>query len=213
MNANIFKYTPSRDKLINNIKDILLLICIISIVAYIVYFRKSVDEHYSFETDLNIQGNITGNNVVLNNTSFDTIYTKIFNNMYPIGSVYVTFDASFDPNNNMKGKWVKLDNNKFLRTSGNGKTNETGGADSHIHKTKDHTLTIDEIPSHKHKLKGYGATLGKGETGWRWGGKGTKEEDNVMTSTGGDKAHNHGDTESANNLPSYVTVIMWKRIN
>ena len=36
-------------------------------------------------------------------------------------------------------------------------------------------------------------------------------QDVNTTETGGDKAHNHGDTEKADNIPPYIKVYMWKR--
>lgn len=75
---------------------------------------------------------------------------------------------------------------------------------------KEHTLTVDETPSHKHDI--YGGTTTTTNTlttpnsnGWipLLGGM-TYKNDGTMTTVGNDEPHN--------NLQPYITCYMWKRI-
>ena len=131
---------------------------------------------------------------------------NIIDLIYPIGSIYLTFNQS-PP---IFGTWELLEEGKFLQSTTTS-SGSTGGSTTHTHKTANHVLTVDEMPSHTHPLKGYGRDLGSGSTGWRYGGGGTQITDDTMLSTGGGKAHNHGNTGSANNLPPYITCYMYKR--
>ncbi len=132
---------------------------------------------------------------------------NIIDLIYPIGSIYLTFNQS-PP---LFGTWESISAGYFLMstisTSG-----ITGGSTFHKHNTADHTLTIDEMPSHTHPLKGYGRDLASGSTGWRFGGGGSQITDDTMLSTGGGKPHNHGSTYVADHIPPYITCFMYKRI-
>lgn len=98
------------------------------------------------------------------------------------------------------------------------------GQKTHVHTTGNHTLTVDEIPTHKHNFQSIpgssGGDLGdytleylleEGDaypghpgvaTSGDWGSYGTL----WITETGGSQAHNHGDTGEASNYQP--TIIM-----
>lgn len=61
--------------------------------------------------------------------------------IYPVGSVYMTFDAT-NPSSLFGGTWEKVED-RFLLGSGTETLGATGGESAHI-------LTVSEMPSHAH---------------------------------------------------------------
>ena len=132
---------------------------------------------------------------------------NIIDLIYPIGSVYLTFNKS-PP---IFGTWELISDGYFLMSS-SGVSGETGGSESHSHQTADHVLTVAEMPSHTHPLKGYGQKLASGNSGYRFGAGGSTITDDTMLSIGNNAPHNHGDTYPARHIPPYITCFMYKRI-
>lgn len=145
------------------------------------------------------------------NTMQDNI-EKAINSLYPIGTIIIR-DEDLDMSSWLGFTWEKVFAGKVLvgvestdddfNTIGN-----TGGE-------KNHTLTIEEMPSHNHNMKdniygGYVNALGiKAD-----GGGGTRKLPSFAQTdtnslyipdyTGGSKSHN--------NMPPYQVVAYWKRI-
>lgn len=148
---------------------------------------------------------------------------QILDIIYPVGSVYLSWNST-DPKNLFGGTWTRLSGG-FLYgcVSSVGTGNGTGTA------TNSHTLTIDQMPAHKHS----GSTK-KGKTDFMRivGAVGTSETSNHMpgysagaykdmglgelnfpgsnhwhdfdtNNTGGGKGHSH-------NIP-YIAVFAWRR--
>ena len=110
---------------------------------------------------------------------------------------------------------------------------KTGGSKTHTHTnpstgsysgtTGSHTLTINEIPSHTHKV----ILRPNGNIGNYWGdasmtnaAAANPTAGGPTTSTGGGKGHTHsipshthtvGNTGSSSNVQPYITCYMWKR--
>ena len=144
--------------------------------------------------------------------------SSLWDQIYPVGSIYITANAT-NPSVLFGGTWEQL-KGKFLvgvdssdtdfETSG-----KTGGE-------KTHTLTVDEMPSHTHDMDDAVYGNYKNRLGIRGDGGGGKNLIPTMTqtdgyskylptNTGGGKPHSHGDTGSANHMPPYLAVYMWKR--
>ncbi len=70
-----------------------------------------------------------------------------FNKFFPIGSLYVTGDDTFNPNTaeGWQGTWAKIKGRFILGSSDDYEVNSVGGEATH-------TLTVDEMPSHRHSL-------------------------------------------------------------
>lgn len=127
---------------------------------------------------------------------------------YPVGSIYMSV-SNVNPSNLFGGTWVEFAKGKTLVGVDTAQTEfntveKTGGA-------KTHKLTIEEMPIHTPKWKGYSA-------GNLYGGSGTSvtyalfgndtwdgSKTGGIQPVGGDKAHN--------NLQPYITCYMWKRTN
>ena len=131
-------------------------------------------------------------------TNLQTTVDNYWKTVFPIGYTFITTDSSFDPNTSFGGTWVRIQD-RFLLASGNTYTNgETGGEATH-------TLTIDEMPSHNHEpiSLAYG-NPNTAPQGLNYAENGVgKQTKGWLSSAGGGQAHN--------NMPPYLTVMMWKR--
>lgn len=133
-------------------------------------------------------------------------FASIIDVVYPVGSIYMSVNAA-DPSKLFSGTlWEKLEGRFLLGSSSTYKLGSTGGEATH-------TLTYDEMPKHTHAM--YSGNSG-GPQDWEPDG-GSYLVDSVtenkttwwaplgMNYAGGSAAHN--------NMPPYLVVNMWKRIN
>ena len=133
---------------------------------------------------------------------------------YPIGSIYITLNND-NPSIYFGGEWEKI-KGRFLLGTGvpDGNTDNFFGAMSGTTYNAGlgtlggqdyHTLTIDEIPSHTHKLPGVRKWVENGTVPFPMAGAENHSlEDQPTGSAGGNQYHN--------NMPPYLAVNMWKRI-
>ena len=174
--------------------------------------------------------------------------------VYPVGAIYLSF-TNINPANYFGGTWVQI-KDKFLLASGDSyaaqseggsatKTLQEANLPSHTHgyndtvaaaNTGSTALTIDQIPSHRHRPRVYhprgGPAFGsdvfvpfiksdgyaEGETNLAFG---------VMSDfVGGNQGHTHtissdakakttgvaGNGAPVNIMPPYLAVYMWRRI-
>ena len=156
----------------------------------------------------------------LDNLESNALHTKaLFDRIYPTGSIYISFTKQPPP----IGQWELLEEGRFLRsvttTSGG-----TGGSTTHTHTTGDHTLSVDEIPAHDHNQRSYLHIVQNDSlqtsVGWDpyeygiWTGNDYRNKYTAATTnTGGGQAHNHGDTGESSNMPPYINVFIYKRID
>ena len=131
---------------------------------------------------------------------------------YPVGSIYISANET-NPGTLFGGTWEQI-KDRFLLACGDAYINgKTGGRANHKHSTGNHTLTVEEMPSHAHSLMNYNSA--GDESGYNFVpniGGGSKGYYNMGTAkNGGNKPHSHGDTGSANHLPPYLAVYVWKR--
>lgn len=120
--------------------------------------------------------------------------------VYPVGSIYMSIIAN-DPARLFGGTWERLKDRFLLGAGDTYEPGETGGE-------AEHTLTVEEMPSHTHKLGDIGSETSWGINYGNYVGTGTGYglESNaafVTKSTGGSQPHN--------NMPPYLTVYMWVR--
>ena len=135
--------------------------------------------------------------------------------IYPVGSVYISFNNKADPSMLFGGTWERIRNRFLWAATENGVMGETGGEESH-------TLTVEEMPSHKGHLsagiagtapyekgnyKGYldsSTMTAHGDIGRGWNVYSGNEIHPASEAVGGGKPHN--------NMPPFIQVAMWKRI-
>lgn len=128
--------------------------------------------------------------------------TQLLNFAYPVGSIFMSV-VDNSPENFLGGTWVRWGAGRVPLGMG-----QDGGSNFSVVETKGgaetHTLTIDQMPSHQHKV-GVNAS----QECWVCGGgayyvpKGGGSWSYYTEASGGGLAHN--------NMQPYITCFMWKR--
>ena len=142
------------------------------------------------------------NNLDTKITEFQNTFLNL---VYPIGAIYLSL-SSTNPGTLFGGTWEQLKDRFLLGAGDSYSAGGTGGE-------ANHTLTVNEMPSHGHGMERnvgwplnspngneWGVMYEHGDTTYpytRW--------DTTTRSTGGSQAHN--------NMPPYLTVYMWKRVS
>lgn len=140
--------------------------------------------------------------------------------LYPVGSIYLSVNST-SPADLFGGTWEQI-TNKFLYCTTT--SNTTGGSNSVEYtptgNINGHTLTIDEIPSHTHKVDRYDSVglnnhpISSGNNYQGICAEGSPSARMTTTGAGGGKAHGHGFTgtkATINTMPAYYTVYCWRR--
>ena len=148
----------------------------------------------------------------LTNEIKNYIQTYFLDLHYPVGSIYLSVNST-SPATLFGGTWEQIQDTFLLAAGQTYTAGATGGEATH-------TLTVDEMPSHKHDLErqqwrsadavkntGTGAIY-NWRSGEGTGGSTSKSYHDSATSsyiyyTGGNGAHN--------NMPPYLVVYMWRR--
>lgn len=131
-------------------------------------------------------------------TNLQTTVNNYWKTVFPIGYIYMTTSSSFDPNSTFGGTWTRI-KDRFLLADGDNYTNGNTGGEA------THTLTINEMPSHKHNVN-VGVALNLQTNQGLVTGHSPSAQDNVSrdtTNVGGGQPHN--------NMPPYLVVRVWKR--
>lgn len=133
-------------------------------------------------------------------TDYDTSWKNIFDLIYPIDSIYISL-GSTNPEVLFGGTWAQI-SGRFLLASGGGYSLGDYAGEA------THTLTIEEMPSHKHQ------TYVNRDTGVTGPGSyypatqvttpSNYVDNNICEYAGGNQPHN--------NMPPYLVVNMWRRI-
>lgn len=124
---------------------------------------------------------------------------------YPVGSILMS-TSSTNPSEYIGGTWEAWGAGRVPVGAGTG-TDDNGNQE--VFTADDtggeytHTLSIDEMPSHNHTIRGYGALYTKGSYGWRYGSGGSNNDENVINFTGGGEGHN--------NMQPYIVCYMFRR--
>lgn len=145
----------------------------------------------------------------------------ILERIYPVGSIITRYDDG-DPSEIIGGTWERYAEGRMVLGVG-GDFNEVGSTGGN----KSITLTEQQLPSHRHSgttestggqdisLRGYGATLGSGNLGWRFGSGGSSSATGIASLP----SHSHsfttnstGSGASINIMPPYVTAYLWRRV-
>lgn len=142
--------------------------------------------------------------------------------VYPIGAIYISV-SDVSPETFLGGTWEQIKDSFILAAGDTYEAGSSGGSADAIIPYHNHSVDAVSIASSgahtNHTMKGYGAVLGSGSTGWRFGSGGGDTANNIIQGgahTHSVPAHNtnyagaSGNTTGAN-MPPYLTAYMWKR--
>ena len=122
--------------------------------------------------------------------------------IYPIGSIFISINDTNPFEVMGVGTWEKIEDTFLLAAGAKYKNGSTGGEDTH-------TLSIDEMPKHSHKMK-------YDSIGWtairQSSGTNGILENNNSSYDGQYSTEEVGNGNAHNNMPPYLVVNMWKRI-
>lgn len=163
----------------------------------------------SSRPELSIRNNMVGINCIptADNGMLQIDGKNLLDLVHPVGSVYMSTDGT-SPETLFGGKWESV-KDRFLLCAGDSyAVGSTGGAATV-------TLQVEHMPSHNHTLSnlvggtgginGDGHTVQKGYYGDIGSNLASSHPNNYsISNTGGGQAHN--------NMPPYLTVYCWKRV-
>lgn len=81
------------------------------------------------------------------------ISKEIFNELYPVGSLYWTTNQSFDPNNYFKGKWGRIED-CYIRAAKRDESIKKSGSEFISFGKDERVLTVENLPNHTHDVTG-----------------------------------------------------------
>lgn len=125
---------------------------------YIISLKQSENEIIARKA-LEIQ--VKNKILVLNGEVMEIAILNLLDKFYPVGSYYETSDDDFDPNTAWGGTWERMNDGTVLISQGwyHNTTDPEAGRISYVGETvgeRWHSLTIDQIPEHTHRI--YGST-------------------------------------------------------
>ena len=123
---------------------------------------------------------------------------SLFDLIYPVGAVYISMNNT-SPATLFGGSWTKVEGKFLLGTSSAYPSGSSGGEETH-------TLTVNEMPSHKHTFYLQRGTNTEERTAlleWANSSQVSGWQSWQTDDTGGGQAHN--------NMPPYLAVNMWYR--
>ena len=154
----------------------------------------------------------------LENTKVNS--SDLINLVYPIGSIYMSAN-NVSPATFLGGTWEQIKDRFLLSAGSSYAAGSTGGEASH-------TLSINEIPNHTHRIRhnredngGYvpansyanAVQSGSETNGANGNGLFTDRIRDTDVWNGGGFNEPIGGNAAHNNMPPYLTVYMWKRIS
>ena len=122
-----------------------------------------------------------------------SLNANLANKLYPVGSIYMSVNAT-NPAELFGGTWEQI-KDRFLLAAGNTYAAGSTGGEAQ------HTLTVNEMPSHSHGPTVIYSYPDGNRTSNNWGDG--KDVSITKVTTGGSQPHN--------NMPPYLAVYMWKR--
>lgn len=127
--------------------------------------------------------------------------------IYPVGSIYMSVNST-DPSLLFHGTWERI-KDRFLLASGDTySAGNTGGE-------AQHTLTVDEMPSHAHNFDNYinGYPDPSNRKDWNNYTMPLINKIDPNDTVGAEQYTNEaGNSKPHNNMPPYLSIYVWKRV-
>lgn len=128
----------------------------------------------------------------------------IFDAIYPVGSIYLSYNH-VNPGTLFGGTWARIENAFLWASTASDTIGVTGGE-------KTHTLTVNEMPRHRHNVGAYKSSDGNGSVLDAYTAL-------VSTSNCADTTSKYytsatllsGGSQPHNNMPPYIQVSVWRR--
>ena len=151
---------------------------------------------------------------------------NILSLVYPVGSIYMNRTNNDNPSNILGfGTWTQITGYFLYPAPNNENIGDTGGSWWHNHTTGDHTLTIEEMPSHNHGIYARGVNDGASPNEnlgkypiriYQDKNSNLDVSDIYIENTGGNsngttQPHNHGNTGDSMAVPPFVKIRAWYR--
>ncbi len=134
----------------------------------------------------------------------DLALSSILSMVYPVGAIYISTN-SINPNILFGfGEWEQIEDKFLLATGQTYPANTEGGESAHL-------LTVEELPAHSHNHDPAVLTAAEDEQNGFLVGQATNKQYTKIASLSSSSTTGSG--EPHNNMPPYLTVYMWKRIN
>lgn len=122
--------------------------------------------------------------------------------IYPVGSIYISTNSTFNPQTTWGGTWIKTAKGRCLIGANDTyPLGSTGGEESH-------TLTIEEMPSHRHyssRVNWYDNLQTNGIVA------NTASQSNLKIDGSDSYTDYVGDSKAHNNMQPYLAVYIWER--
>jgi len=140
----------------------------------------------------------------------DAMSNTMWEKIYPVGSIYISANSA-SPAELFGGTWEQIKDRFLLAAGDNYAVGSTGGE-------AQHTLTVDEMPEHKHSSDsyqfGYSNIIADKDNYCTWVNRGTIETNTPPTAESGPVRTSFvGGSQPHNNMPPYLAVYMWKRVS
>lgn len=126
--------------------------------------------------------------------------TQLLLMAHPIGSIYSS-TAATSPADLFGGTWERIKGVFIWGIDDDEAAGVTGGE-------KEHTLTVDEMPSHNHYQKKFWGTAGSGGVAYTAAQELTEAHEYASNI---DTTRTSGDGQSHNNMPPYYGAYVWRR--
>ena len=141
--------------------------------------------------------------MVARNSNMQYFLNDFWDKIYPVGSIYISA-ADTSPSTLFGGTWEQIKDTFLLAAGDTYAAGATGGEATH-------TLTVDEMPSHKHGTTSWGGTLQPMSNKLAFGNVATTGDGNVSTADNFLGIKEAGNSQPHNNMPPYLAVYVWKR--